>query len=127
MDTEVLDRLFTEWVATKPEFSPYAYYIDTLDTLIVMVEDCSTTEERVTRTSISLLRRNDEVIGKRNYIGFEVSGIKKFCRQNGIPFGKDMNLVQILRKMADLNKLAVPAILDIAIPLVEDNNIELVF
>ncbi len=123
MDTEVLYRLFAERVAIKPEFFPQAYYIDALDTLVVVEDDCSTTLEHVTGTQISLHIRNHEVRGKRNHVGFEVGGIKKFCRQNGIPFGEEMDLVQILRKMADLNKVAVPAIFDIAIPLVKYNKI----
>ena len=124
MNTDVLDRLFTEWVSTKPEFSPLAYYIKDLDTVIVLSEDCSTTVQHVAGTLISLHHLNHEEMGKRNYVGFEVECAKEFCQCNGVPFGEKIDLVSVLQKMADTNKAAAPAILDVAIPLVEDNNID---
>lgn len=123
MNTDVLDRLFIEWVSTKPEFSPHAYYVKDLDTVVVLVEDCSTTVQQIAGTLISLHHRNYEEMGKRNYVGFEVGCAEEFCQCNGMTFGEEMDLVSVLQKMADTNKAAVPAILDVAIPLVEDNNI----
>jgi hypothetical protein len=123
---DVIDRLFLEWMRTKPDFSPHAYYIEALDKVIVVVEDCSTHEEHIKGSSISLHRRNYEVDGKRNYVGFEIDGVQDFCKYHQICFGEKMDLSSILKKMAETNAKALPAILDVAIPMIEDDNINTV-
>lgn len=123
MNTDVLDELFANWAKTKPDFTPHAYYIKDLDKLIVVTEDCSAVEVAICDTLISLRCRTHEEYGKRNHVGFEVDCIQRFCRINKIRFGRKMDLVQILKKIAEEYTKASPAILEVAIPLVEDYNI----
>ncbi len=127
MHTELLDKLFADFLKTNPafypRFSPHAYYIKDLDQIVVVAEDCSTTVQHVSGTNVSLHRRNHETIGKRNYVGFEIEGAQRFCRQERLRFGKKMSLTSLLEKMARTDVKAAPAILDVAIPLIEDSNI----
>ncbi|MEQ1500369.1 MAG: hypothetical protein ABL917_03310 [Parcubacteria group bacterium] len=123
MHTQVLDKLSSKWEVGQSAFEPYARFVKAVDKVVVVTEDCSTSVEQIVGSPLSLHHRSHEADGKRNYVGFEIDGVQEFCRHHEIPLDVNMDLVSILKKMAETHTKAMPAILDVAIPLLEDNNI----
>lgn len=126
MENQTLDEIFSGWLTGRLAFRPCITYSDELDMISVIVEDCSTTEEFIKGTHLSLLRRNHEEDGKKNYVGFEVWGAKEFSTLCGLPTNGEIRVSDILIKMSEMDKLAMPAILDVAIPTLTDNHINIV-
>ncbi len=126
VENKKLDEIFSDWLTGRLTFRPFIEYNKELDLIYTIVEDCSTTEEVVKGTCLSLLRRNHEEEGKKNYVGFEIWGARQFSKHYGMPTDGQIRVSDILLKMSEVDKLAMPAILDVAIPTLADYQIDIV-
>ena len=62
----------------KP-FRPFAVFDSSLDRVVVLNQDCSYTEIRISR-ALAILEKNYPQEGENKYIGLEIWGIRHFCR-----------------------------------------------
>ncbi len=117
---DALTRKILEDFGPLGEFRPFADYDRPLDTIRVQVADCSTTE-RPYSDYIELLERNHVEDGQVIHVGFNVLCARAFCLKYKLPDIGAVSVSVILNKVAEVDKKSMPAILDIALPMLVDN------
>ncbi len=127
MSEALLTKLAKEALSyTTSRFEPTIFYQKELDRIEVIVADCSITEKPVgsVTSNLVLLERNHVEDGALIHVGFHVEGARHFCKTHGLPFQGKVRVSEILMRMSELRPETMPAILDIAIPILVDNNID---
>ena len=106
---------------------PRAYYNEILDAIYVIAVDCSFTEHRISDL-IDLKERNYLGEGQKRYIGFNVNGARAFCKAKGLPSKGAVSIERILLtlNLCETNPRARGAIKEVAIPILEDNNLDMI-
>ncbi|MFZ2523115.1 MAG: hypothetical protein WAW92_01885 [Minisyncoccia bacterium] len=67
--------------------------------------------------------RNHEMPGARTHVGFQVLELKALLRLHNLQCEGELELLEILKKVAESYPKARPAVLDIAIPMAEEFNV----
>lgn len=106
------------------KFEPLAFYDPQLDCLEVITVDCSVTEVSISSSGLVLLERNRPEDGDLLYVGFRIEGVRYFCKENGLPYFGKIKIAEIIERMSKTDKASMPAIVDIALPMLEDYGIQ---
>lgn len=112
-------------------FKPCAIYNRNLDTISVLIEDCSVTEVPVTPTSLLILHeRNYDEDGRPieqpqvTHVGFSIESAQRFSRTHGLPHAGKVRISDILKRLSEIEKETVPAILDIVMPMILEHHLD---
>jgi len=123
-DVALLSQLVRDLIPESlGEFKPFAFYQEQMDRIQVVTADCSVTEITITN-NLSLLQRNHTEYGQLTYVGFVLEGARHFCRTNDLPFEGEVKISTIIERMAKVDTKSMPAILDIALPMLQDHGID---
>ncbi len=121
-----IDSLMAMWLDKRFSFTPRAVYYPDIDSLHVIAEDCSHTEAQEHGTLLWLMERNCDIYGNFTHVGFVIECAKALSRKHGLPTGGEVEIKDILEKVALDYPHTAPAIYDIAIPILDRNNIQTV-
>lgn len=117
---EALTRRILEEFGPIGEFKPFIVYDEPLDSIQVQIADCSVTEKRYSGF-IDLLERNHIEDGEAFHVGFSILCARAFCEEYGLPMRGVVSVSRILKKIAEVDKESMPAILDITLPMLIDH------
>ncbi|MBI1974626.1 MAG: hypothetical protein HYS51_02145 [Candidatus Zambryskibacteria bacterium] len=122
-DFELLRERMKAMFETGSSFKPAAYYDEALDTVRIVVADCSTTESAIS-AHLVLHERNYLKAGQARYVGFSIAGVRAFCKPHRL--NGPIKLSEILKYMhfKEHDSRVRSAIAEVALPLLEDNNLD---
>ncbi|MEQ1561231.1 MAG: hypothetical protein ABL899_00745 [Nitrospira sp.] len=106
-------------IVGQEEFRPTAFYNESLDELRVVVADCSVTEVPIT-PYISLLERTHPEDGQLSHVGFCVHRASFF---RGESESSLVRIEDVLIRLSKIDSRALLAILDVAVPLLNNNDL----
>lgn len=92
---EMRDLIVEFFGGEPPEFRPVAFWHRELDTIIVVVRDCSTCHVRI-NDGLTLMEDNYPELGENKYAGFEVHATPKFYESEGLLSDGKVELNRVL-------------------------------
>ena len=123
--TKQIRKIFKK-AGFKGPFKPFAFYDEMLDVIRVVTADCSITEVRITSV-LTLLERNFLEEGQGQYVGFNIEAARISAGDMGLPTCGTVKISLILNSLAkNYNKIpvAIGAIREVAIAILEDNGLD---
>lgn len=108
---------------TGSSFKPTAYYDEALDTVRVIVADCSTTEIAIS-AHLALHERNYLEDGQARYAGFSITGVRAFCRPHRLNGPIKISEILKLMHFKEKNSRVRGAIAEVALPMLQENNLD---
>ena len=96
---EMRELIVSFFGGEPPEFRPVAFWHKELNTIIVIVSDCSTCHVRV-NDGLTLMEDNYPEPGEDKYAGFEVHATPNFYEHEGLLSGGRVDLNRVLDMLA---------------------------
>jgi hypothetical protein len=119
-DAEIEEYVREAFAGREEEvFVPRLRYDENLDAIRVQVEDTSITELELT-PAFTICEKSHRELDGLFHVGFVVEGARIFCKEHGLPYTGKVRMDAILNLVMEIEPGSRSAVLDIAIPMIEE-------
>jgi len=108
------------------EFKPVSLYNAELDRISVFTANTSITEVNIGVKGVLALFTRTHPENELLHAGFHIDGARSFCMSHGLPHEGKVSVSAIIKTIATIDSTTKPAVLDVMLPLIEENSLDFV-